>query len=456
MAVYDRWHKDPSEGDQPCKCRNGRGGRLYPSAAHLKGKRWQVRWDDPDSASRRQPRKNFALKDGDDRNIHADAYDKWIQGQLVARTYTDPRAGEVRLQDYAPTWLSTRTHSKETADEIAARLRNHLYEDPGTPGRSPRGALSLGQHPMALLAQRPTIVAAWVVSLQGPMPAEASRRLVVANASAICAAAVADGIIARNPFDSPVVSKPGARSKKAQPFTAAEVDAIAPHLPERLRVLPRLGAGTGLREMELAALGVHDVQMLGKRPRVTVERQLKLVGGKPVFAPIKNRKPHSLPLSPTVARALSEHLAHHPAAEVELPWHEPGNKKEHGKLVTVRLILLGDEGGPLTRGALHSAWARATAKAAGKRSRDYVAGRNIHRLRHTYASMQLRKNVDIVRLAAWMGDTVATVVNTYAHLMPDDEGDADGRAAVDDFFAPCAPDVPSGAGRGRSAQAEGE
>ena len=57
MAVYDRWHRDPRPGDQPCKCGKGRQ-KLYPSAVHLKGKRWQVRWDDPDSASRRQPRKN--------------------------------------------------------------------------------------------------------------------------------------------------------------------------------------------------------------------------------------------------------------------------------------------------------------------------------------------------------------------------------------------------------------
>ena len=456
MAVYDRWHKDPAEGDQPCKCRNGRGGKLYPSAAHLKGKRWQVRWDDPDSPSRRQPRRNFALRDGDDRNLHADAYDKWIQGQLVARTYSDPRAGEVRFEEYAETWRGTRAVSDERAAVIAERLQNHVYEDPDGPGgRSRRGALSIGQHTLALLAQRPTLAASWVVSLKGPMPAEATRRMVVATASAVCAAAVADNIIQRNPFDSPVVQKPRAGSKKTLPFTAAELEAIALELPERLRLVPRLGAGTGMREMELAALGVHDFQTLGKHPRVTVERQLKFIGGRHVFTPIKNRKPHTVPLAPAVAVALNEHLAEHPAAEVELPWHEPGNKEEHGKLVKVRLILLDDQGGPLTRGAMHSAWGRAVAKAAGLTSKGFVAGRNIHRLRHTYASMQLRKGVDVVRVASWLGDTVDTVVKTYAHLLPDDEGDADGRAAVDGFFAPCTPDVPSESVNGMSSQLDG-
>lgn len=444
MAVYDRWHTAPRDGAEACKCRNGRGGKLYPSAVHLRGKRWQVRWDDPNSATRSQPRKNFALKEGDNRNLHADAFDKHIQGTIVARNYADPRAGEVLLQEYAETWRGTRDHGDVTAGLVADRLKNHVYEDPANPGRSPRGALAIGQHSMALLAQRPSLVAKWVISLKVPLPAEGSRYLVFSDVSGVCAAAVADGVIQRNPFDMPGVQKPGRGTPDAQPLTAAEVDAIAAKLPERLRAFPRLGAGTGAREMELAALGAGDFQFLGKHPRVRVERQLRLVGGQMVFAPIKNRKPHSLPLAPAVARALNQHLADHPAAETELPWHEPGNKKRHGELVKVRLILLDDQGGPLTRAALSSSWARASAP-----------GQNLHRLRHTYASALLRQGVDVVRVAAWMGDNVATVVSTYAHLMPDDDGDADGRDAVDGFFAPCAPDVPSEGGRGRSAQADG-
>ena len=41
--------------------------------------------------------------------------------------------------------------------------------------------------------------------------------------------------------------------------------------------------------------------------------------------------------------------------------------------------------------------------------------------------------VSVAAVAAWLGDTRATVLATYTHLMP---GDSDsGRQAVDSFFA---------------------
>lgn len=455
MAVYDRWHKDPQPGDEPCRCGRGRN-KLYPSSDHQRGDRWQVRWRDPSTG--RQRKRNFALRDGASPNEHADAFDAKIAGQIVARTYTDPRAGEVSLREYAETWRRTRTHSEESARALAARLRNHVYEgEPGS-GRTPKGAVSIGQHPMALLALRPTLAAAWVASLAVPLPAQGSRMLVVGDVTAVFAAAVEDGIVGRNPMKSPAVDRPGRGGAKARPFSAAEVDAIAAQLPPRLQVLPRLGAGAGPRAMELAALGTGDVQFLGKRPRIRVERQLRSTGGQLVFAPLKNRKPHDVPLAPSVADALARHLEVFPAAEVTLPWHEPGSRM-HGKPHTVRLVLTGEGGKPLTRTALQQAWNTAAAKAAGALERNgyghlRVTGRNMHRLRHTYASAQLRAGVDVVRVAAWLGDTVDTVVKTYAHLMPDDD-EADGRAAVDGFFRPCAPDVPSQGAEGTSSQAGG-
>jgi integrase len=447
VAVYDRWHKD--DGDKPCEHSRGRH-RLYPSAVHGQGRRWQVQWEDPNAPGRRRLKRSFDLRDpgpGElpDRNRHASAFDKEIQGSIVRQDYADPNAGNVTFREYAETWRMTRTHSEHSAALLAARFRNHVYEDDAGGGRAPKGAVSIGQHPMSLLRQRPSLTAAWAASLKGPLPAQNSRRQLIGDVSAVFAAAVEDGVIGRNPVRSSTVDVPGRGETKARPFTAAEVGAIGARLPPRLRILARLGAGMGAREMELAALGVHDVQFLGRRPRVRVERQLKRVNGQAVFAPLKNRKPHSVPLAPAVADALARHLEEFPAAEVTLPWHEPGSKL-HGTMVPVRLLLSGEGGVPLTAGALQSAWRSATGRK--------VKGMNPHRLRHTYASMQLRKGVDVVRVAAWLGDTVAVVVRTYAHLMPGDD-EADGRAAVDDFFGLCAPDVPGEGENGEPAQAGG-
>jgi integrase len=68
----------------------------------------------------------------------------------------------------------------------------------------------------------------------------------------------------------------------------------------------------------------------------------------------------------------------------------------------------------------------------------------MHALRHTAASAWLAAGVDIVSVAAWLGDTVQMVHQTYAHLMPD--ADDRGRKAMNAFFAAkdsCALDVPS-------------
>jgi len=442
MAVYDRWHREPEPGDQPCKCGRGRGGKLYPGVHHMQGKRWQVRWRDP--ATGRQRKRNFELRDGANRNIHADAFDKHIQGTIVARTYTDPRAGEISFQSYAETWRAARTHGEVSAGLMEGRFRNHVY--PGAPGseRTPKGGTAIGQHPMAVLAQRPSLVAAWVASLSGPLPAPGSRRLVIGDVSAVFDAALGDGIIVRNPLKSPVDLMPARDSRRAQPYTLAEIEAVAAKLPERFAILAHLGAGSGMREMELAALGTGDIQFLGKRPHIRVERQLRAAGGQLVFAPLKNRKPHDVPLSPELARRLARHLEQFPGREVTLPWHDPRRPREHGRPHTVRLVLARDGGVPMSRWAVQSAWRGAA-----------PAGWNLHRLRHTYASAQLRAGVDIVRVAAAMGDTVDVVVKTYAHLLRDEDGDAALRDAVDAFLAPCAPDVPSEQASGALAQADG-
>lgn len=435
MTVYDRWHKDPDEGGEPCRCGRGRN-RLYPSADHQRGDRWQVRWRDP--ATGKQRKKNFALRDGTNANQHADAFDKVIAAAILSPTYVDPKSAEVTLHDYGEDWRKARTHGESTARVVESRLRNHAYEDKPGSGRTPKGGVSIGQHSMGLLASRPSLSAAWIAAM--PL-AEGARRMVVVAVSAVFDAAIEDGVIGRNPLRSSSVDRPGRGDGSAQPYTAAELGGIAAHMDERYQVMPRLGAGTGMRQMEMSGLGADDVHAAGKRPRIRVSRQLKAVGGKLYFGPLKGGgKPRDVPLAPSAARALDSHRERFPPVAVTLPWYEPGGKL-HGAMVTVRLVLTRPDGTPLTRGSSDSAWRTAVTRMmasrtpGGRRRRVLARGWNIHRARHTYASAQLRKGVDVVRVAAAMGDTVTVITQAYAHLMPDDDGDADLRDAVDAFFA---------------------
>jgi len=446
VAVYDQWHRAPREGDKPCKCGTARNP-LYPSAEHKRGRRWKVRWRAPDGG---QPSREFDLKAGVDPNIHADAFDKMIAEQLRTRTYVDPKLAETTFQEYAEgTWRTSRGHDVNRAATVRGQLRNHVYPDPDHPGRTPMGGVPIGQHALGLLAGRPSLTQAWITAM--PL-ADGSKHKVVQLASAIYDAAIEDGIIGVNPTRSKAVTRPAPGPTKARPWSSQRIAAVRGHLPARYAIVPELGAGTGMRQGEMLGLGADDVTFLARKPMISVVRQLLIVGGELRFAPVKNRKEHQVPLSRALGAALAAHLAEWPAVAVTLPWHEPRNRKRHGRDVTVRLVLTAPGGGPVRRQAFDDrAWQPAVRAALEAEGEERTREDGCHALRHTFVSVQLAAGVDIVRVAAMIGDTVAVTAKTYAHMMPGHD-DSDSRAAVDAFLGSCAPDVPRQPGTGTSGQ----
>lgn len=131
-----------------------------------------------------------------------------------------------------------------------------------------------------------------------------------------------------------------------------------------------------------------------------------------------------------------------------LPWEKPG-----GEPVTFRLLVTTAAGRALHRSGFNTlCWHPAQEKAGITPKRERGQKRaparedGMHALRHTAASAWLAAGVDIVSVAAWLGDTVQVVLATYAHLMPD--ADERGRKAMNAFLqnASCAADVQSAAG----------
>jgi integrase len=444
MAVYDQWHKAPAPGDAPCSC-GTRKNPLYPSSRHKTGKRWQVRWYEPDGKVK-QPKKNFGLRVGRNPEVHADAFNALVERHIDVEGGFDPDAGNITFEAYAEDWRKTRGGLDDNeAAALEGRLRLHAYQDPDTPGRTRRGGVSIGQRKMRDLAKRPSLIQGWIQSM--PL-AEASARLVVMDVSAVFRSAVDDGAVPRDPVRVSSVDRPPAGRTKARPWPREHVVAMAAALDPRIAIVPYLGAGTGARQGEMLGLGADDIRFLGRDPRVSYVRQVKIVGRRVCFAPLKNGKEHRPPLSPSLAGRLAAHMAEFPPVAVTLPWYDPDDKERHGKPVTVRLVLTTADGGAWRRDAFNRRW-RAAQEAAGIVTREPGEKRpaarqdGCHALRHTYASAQLRHKVDIVRVAAWMGDDPETVWKTYAHLMPDQDDD-DGREAVDALLAPepLAPDMP--------------
>jgi integrase len=405
VAVYDRWYRTEKQPDGSLrKARSGDHG--------CKG-RWQVRWRDDQGRQRKQ---SFARKSD------AGGFDKTIQAHLLAGTYVDPAAGDVTFRTYAEQWRSTRMHDPVTANRIEAMFRNHVYAAEGTPGQTARSGPAIGDVPMRALAKQVTLLQAWIKGLA--LHPNTVRQL-IGDVAQVFTAAVDDGIIARNPIAARSVMKPSAVKTAAVPWTAGEVEAVAGQLLPRYAAMPYLGAATGMRQGELFAAALEDIDWLRKTIRVEV--QLKHVGGHYYFAPVKNRKGRDVPIADPVIPVLSEHVRRHRPVKTTLPFGKPG-----GPPMTRTLIFVKASRAPLEKNTFNDGWRRAWRKAGLPDERARWNG--CHVLRHTAASAWLSAGLNIARVAAYLGDTVEVVLASYAHFMPDDDDQA--RQVMNTFFEP--------------------
>lgn len=397
--IDDRWYRtDRSTGERS------------PTARHGTGKRWDVRWRDGE----RQRHKAF------ERNADAKRFLAKITADLDAGTYVDPALGRTTVKAYAEQWLAAQTSDPSTREAVALRLRLHVLP-------------TLGDY--QLRALRPSTVRAWVRGLQAEL-APSYVRVIHASLSAVLRAAVEDGLLARSPASAVSARPPAAPQAKVVPWTASQVAAVTGALPARLEATAVVAAGLGLRQGEAFGLAVGDVDFLRKVAHV--RRQVRIVGGRLVFAPPKTGKTRDVPLASTVALALARHLERFPARPVTLPWREPA-----GKPTTAELVFT-TETGALDRNGYNDAW-RAARSSAG-----IPAGREngLHALRHFFASSLLQQGVNVRAVSEYLGHTdPGFTLRVYGHVMPAAEDQA--RRAVDaslDVADAGAPDVRQGGG----------
>jgi integrase len=462
VSVTDRWHKTyPKPGDEPCRDHSRGRTKLYPAAEHLLGDRWQVRWHDPYG---KQRSKNFALKEGKNPDLHADAFDTKIAADLLAGTYIDPEAARETFGKFAVSvWLKNQGHDKDTTGaHVEGLLRNHVLEDAANPGSglTPGGAPALGQHPWAKLQRHPSLTGTWMTGLR---LAPSSATQVVRIVSSVFIAAMDDGLITRNPTmaDSVKKNRPKWVPRKAAPWMPATVDAVAEGLArkeERFGIIPYLGAGTGMRQGEmfgLAETDVGDPEFFRRQLLVHVRVQVRLVRGQRCFAPLKNQKEHAVPVPPEWAEMLIAYMERFPPVAVTLPWKAPGQKP-----VTRRLIVTRPDRRAVQRNVFNEDFWKPALAHAGIIPPREPGGRwaearddGCHRLRHTAVSHWLNDGTPVEAVAEWIGDSVEMVYKTYAHMVPGAEDK--GRAAMAKFFAKLGASarfVPSGQRAGDSPQ----
>ena len=374
--VEDRWYRTVRKPD-------GTAAREQ-SERHGRGNRYRVRYLDPDGRERSQ-----SFPDGQKRR--ADKFARDISSDVDRGTYTDPAAGSITLRKYAlETWLPAQTFGPSTRETVERQLRLHILPDLGD-------ARGLGSYRLVQLARSPSVIQAWLRGLQtkADRPLASSHiKLVLSTLSTILNAAVADERITRNPCRvKAVVKPPKPEQRKLIPWESSRVSAIRAALPYRYQAMCDVGAGAGLRQGEVFGLSPDDIDWI--RKVVHVRHQVKIVGGRRVFAPPKGAKERDVPLAGPVIMRLSAHLATFPAAEVTLPWQKPD-----GRPVTARLMFTKEDEDAIWRGDWgRYAWHPALRAAGVTPGRD--AG--FHQLRHHYASLLLADGVDVRTLAEYLG-----------------------------------------------------
>jgi integrase len=411
--VEDRWFCTVTGPDgKPAKEKRTRHGT---------GRRWRVRYEDVD---RRERSRSF------DRRADADAFKTEVDAALRHGTYHDPDAGRISLRKYAEEWLKAQTFDAVTREAVESRLRLHIF-----PG--------LGGKRLDELAARPSLIKAWMAGLD---LAPSTVAKVFTHLNTIMLAAALDGRVRVNPCAGLSRHLPQKTDRHLRPWTPEQAARVRGALPPRLAAIVDAGKGLGLRQSEIFGLAVGEIDFL--RRQVHVRQQVKLVAGRPVFAPPKGLKERHVPLAAPTANALAAHLAAFPAVPVTLPWHEPKNRQRHGRPHAAALLFVTTTGRPLHRNSFNANTWHPAVLAAGLPD-DRVNG--CHMLRHLYASTLISRAIDVRTVAEYLGhsDGGALVLKTYSHLMPDAEDKtrrALETALADDGVSPSA--VPQTASEG--------
>ncbi|MFE2466242.1 tyrosine-type recombinase/integrase [Streptomyces mirabilis] len=391
--VYDRWHLSrPPAGAEPCQEHTTKTKTVYASADHLCGKRWQVRYRDPDGKQRKE---NFVKKP------QAETRAAEIKNELDRGHYIDRAAGRETFRTLGESWRTSAIHRERTEGRVERTLRLHLYPTFGN-----RGVASIKR----------SDVQAWVKAQSSRYePSTIGSHFEVL--STVMRMAVLDGAIRVSPCEG--VQLPEKRSKLVIPHPDA-VKALIEVAPPRYKALVRLAASSGLRQGEL--FGVED-QVDAERSVVEASQQLVTPDhGAQYIGPLKTPESYrEVPLAPSALAAVEGHKREFPAVGLKL---EDRTDPLKPVVRTVRLLFTDDHGRPIRRSTWTRIWQRmrtdanALLVAAGSAVR-VPEKLTLHGLRDFYASclIKQRENVKVVQVR--LGHSKPSItLDKYTGLWP--------------------------------------
>lgn len=315
-----------------------------------------------------------------------------VRADLSRDSYVDGKAGKQPLKAYAQRWLDVQAHDRSTRELYARRFRLHVYPE-------------LGERPIGAI--RHSELVGWITMLDRSM-GPAQSRGVQANVRAVMRAAVADEVIARDPFRAiKLPPKPRRSVDKHVPRSMSDGLALVEAVPADLKALTSLAALTGLRRSELIGLGVDDLDLL--RKRLHVRQQLLHVAGVGVYLedPKTTESRRTVPLSEAAVEILARHLSRRPARVHLVPFGDP----EAGELREIRLVFTSEAGAPIVQSTVSNRVDYARTKAG------LPNGLNLHSLRHLYTTVLAEARVPQRAIDELTGHVSLGITNlVYTHV----------------------------------------
>ncbi|PXY33861.1 tyrosine-type recombinase/integrase [Prauserella flavalba] len=401
--IQDRWFRPARDPETGKILLDGRNRPVMErTELYGKGKRYKVRYLDPDGEERSKSFPDKQKKRAEDFLIE-------MESDKREGKYVDPQAARKKFRQVAENWLMGQSPDAATRAVLRSRLESQIY---------PRfGDLRIG-------SIKPSTVREWLGYLDSRKFSENYKLVLFTVLSGVLDSAVEDKLIRENPCRAKTVRRPVGRSPKVVVWPEERVSTVRGGLEERYSVIVPLGAGLGLRQGEILGFSPDDLD--DDEMTVHLQRQIRTIGRTLVFAPPKGGKTRIVPVSTSVLAEIRDHESRYPAVAVTLPWREP-----EGEPVTVRLLITGEEG-RLYSGDL---FAKVVWRGAFREAELVYRGRadGMHALRHFYASVLLSQGVSIKELADYLGHAdPGFTLRTYTHLVPSSHERA--RVAVDGVF----------------------
>ncbi|WP_330276564.1 site-specific integrase [Lentzea sp. NBC_00516] len=371
-----------------------------------KGDRYKVRYPKPGGGEDSKTFPDKQLK-------RAQTFLTKMQNDILDGAYVSPQAGKLTLRAYAENYVKGRSQDPASQETLNRQLENNVFPFLGDKHLDVIKVDTLRDF-LGWLTDERALSVNYQVQIWKAL-------------SSILDAAREEKKIGANPCNSKAISPPRPVENKIVTWPEIKLNKIALALEARHKIVIPLGAGMGLRQGEIFAFSMDNVdrdQMIYR-----CSRQIAIIGNKLTFRLPKGHKTREVPLSQGVLDELEAYAENYPPVAITLPWSERDSKQTE----TVNLLMVNYQGVPDRRQTFNiRVWLPAFKRARIEHDSD---GDGMHALRHLYASHLLAQGVSIRELADYLGhSSPAFTLRKYAHMMPSSHDRA--RLAVNSMFKP--------------------